>query len=406
MRILFFTDHFRPEPSAPAAHTYERAKIWVERGHQVTVVTNVPNFPDGEAYAGYRNRRTVEMIDGIRVVRVRTFMAPNEGFALRILDYVSYMLSALLQALREPRPDVVLSTSPHLFVPIAGVLYSLMRRVPHVFEIRDLWPASILATGSMKPGLAYRFLEAIEKWLYRRSARISVLVPDFVEDLTSRGIDRDTIDVAINGANLDLFSPRDRDDALASDLGLDGRFVVGYLGTIGLAHGLDNVIDTAEALRDEPVTFLFVGAGAAVDDLAAAAEERGLDNVVFVGRRLREEMPAYWSVVDAALIHLRDDPLFVTAIPSKIFESMAVGKPILYVAPPAGGGWRIVSERDAGLCVPTASPEDLADAINRLRTEPGLAERLAENSRRAAPDYSRERQAEATLATLLLAAGE
>lgn len=400
MRIIFFSDHFRPEPSAPAAHVYERSLHWVRDGHEVTVVTSAPNFPEGKVYPGYRNRvRAIEEMDGIRVVRVGTFITRNEGFALRTLDYASYMVSSFLLAQIERRPDVVISTSPHLFAAMAGTTYARARRVPHVVEIRDLWPASIRSTVSLRGERLYNALEGIELGIYRRSARIISLTHSFVGDMTRRGVPEEKIDVVINGANLELFSPRERDAEIEERYGLRGRFVIGYLGTIGLAHGLENVIAAAELLRDTPITFLFVGVGAAKEALERAVAERTLENVVFAPRQLKEDMPRFWSVCDAGLIHLKDDELFATVIPSKIFESMAMGLPVLY-AGPRGEGTGIVERHEAGLCVSSSAPRELANAARRLAGDSELRERLAANSLAAAPEYSRTRHARATMASL------
>ncbi len=400
MRILFFSDHFKPEPSAPAAHVFERAQLWAQAGHDVTVMTSAPNFPEGKVYPGYKNRwRSVERMDGIRVVRVKTFIAANEGFVLRTADYISYMLSAFFFALFEPKPQVVISSSPHLFVAIAGVTFARVRRVPHVMEVRDLWPASILATKAMKPGRVYRLFERWELALYRRSARVLSLTRSFVGEMTRRGVPAEKIDVVINGANLELFSPRARDLELERKYSLHSRFVVGYLGTMGLAHGLENVLRAAELLRDTCVTFLFVGVGAAKADLEKKAKELKLENVVFAPRQLKEDMPSYWSLCDAGLIHLRDSEVFATVIPSKIFESMAMGLPIIYVGP-AGEGSGIVERHDAGVVVPPEDPESFAGAVRKLMDDPALRNRLKDNSLSAAVNYSRERQAEDTLRVL------
>lgn len=405
MKILFFSDHFFPEPSAPAAHIYERAKLWVAAGHSVTVVTAAPNFPEGRIHAGYQNRwRTVEELSGIRVIRVKTFVVANEGFLLRIADYLSYMLSALLQSLREPRPDVVISSSPHLFVPVAGVLFGKWRRVPHVFELRDLWPATIAANTGLRNGWVLRCLEWLELWLYRQSARVLAFTPSFRTDLVSRGIDAAKIDVVVNGADLALFAPpRPPDARLIEELRLRGRFVIGYLGTLGLSHGLDNVIAAAKLLRGTSVTFLFVGVGAAKTQLERDAVESRLDNIVFVGRQPKEEMPRFWSICDVALVHLRDEPVFATVIPSKIFEAMAVGRPILYVGR-AGDGSEIVERHHAGLRVAPADPQALAAAALRLAGDAGMVAAMRSAASAAAPLYSRRRQAEATLNVLARAA--
>ena len=319
---------------------------------------------------------------------------------MRILDYLSYTVSALLQALREPPPDVVISTSPHLFVPVAGVLLAKVRGVPHVFELRDLWPASIAANTSLGQERVYAWLERLELYLYRSSTRVVAFTPSFQRDLVRRGVNPAKIDVVLNGANLDLFSPPIfRDVALTRDLGLEGRFVIGYLGTLGLSQGLDNVIEAANLLRETRVTFLFVGVGAAKQSLEQRVRESGLNNVVFAARQPKEAMPRYWSVCDVALVHLRNDPVFATVIPSKIFEAMAVGRPILYVGP-SGDGSDIITLHGAGLWVPAANPTGLATAVCALEADPA---RVAEYSRAAAlaaPEYSRRRQAQATLAVL------
>jgi len=306
----------------------------------------------------------------------------------------------------EPRPDVIISTSPHLFVPAAGVLHALLRRVPHVFEIRDLWPASIAATKTLRgESRILHVLERLELLLYRRSRRILALTPAFKIDLTRRGIDPAKIDVVINGANLDLFRPgMPRDREIECEFGLQNRFVVGYLGTLGLAHGLENVIAAAEQLRGTNITFFFVGVGAAKSGLEAAALAQGLDNVVFAPRQEKSSMPRFWSVCDVSLVHLRADPVFETVIPSKIFEAMAVGLPTIYAAP-RGDGSDIIERHGVGVVVPPMNPTALAGATRILARDPVLRASLAEGAVRSAPLYSRARQAEDTLKVLERAIG-
>ncbi|NLH73383.1 MAG: glycosyltransferase family 4 protein [Verrucomicrobia bacterium] len=400
MRILFFTDHFKPEPTAAASHISERCALWAKWGHEVTAICAAPNFPEGKVMAGYRNAwRSVQMDNGVRVVRVKTFIHPNEGFFLRSLDYLSYAISAACFSQFEPRPDVVISSSPHLFVGVAGLVYSGLRRLPHVLEVRDLWPASITATSAMKPGLAIRGLEKLESMLYRQATRVIALSPSFVEHMCSRGARRDRVDVVINGANLDLFRPKPRNEALRRQLGLAGCFVVGYLGTMGLAHGLENAIDAMVCLKGKAIKLLFVGPGPARRTLATRAKELGLDNVVFVPPQLRENMPEYWSLCDASLIHLRNSEVFESVVPSKIFESMAMGLPIIYVGP-RGEGAAIVQKCGCGVVVPPADPRALASVIEKLAGAPTECRFLAENSLKSAPQFSRERQAEKSLESL------
>lgn len=407
MKILFLSDHFYPEPSAPAAHVFERAALWVSEGHSVTVVTSAPNFPEGRVFPGYRNSwRTRETLKGIRVVRVKTYMARNEGSFRRTLDYLSYMVSSFLFAFGEERPDVVVSTSPHLFVAVAGVMHASLRRVPHVFELRDLWPATIAANTGVGQGRAYRLLERIELWLYRRSARILAFTDSYRQDLIRRGISGGKIDVVINGANLSMFSPAAGPDAaLVAEYDIAGKFVVGYIGTLGLSQGLENVLEAATLLRGSNIVFFFVGVGAARDPLMQEAQRRGLDNMIFVPRQKKEDVPRFWSVCHVSLVHLKDDPVFATVIPSKIFESMAVGLPMIYCGPP-GEGSQIVERHQAGLFVPAADAAGLAAAARRLSADPVLLATMAANSRASAPQYSREQQAASSLQVFRKAAGD
>jgi glycosyltransferase involved in cell wall biosynthesis len=399
LKVLFFSDHFYPEPSAPAAHVYERAALWVKAGHDVTVITAAPNFPEGRVYEGYRNSwRHREELNGIHVVRVKTYMARNEGFFRRTLDYVSYMVSSFFFAFFEPRPDVVVSTSPHLFVAVGGVTHALLRRVPHVFELRDLWPATIAANTGVKKGFTYRMLEKLELWLYRRSARILAFTDAYRRDLIERGIGEEKIDVVVNGANLSMFTPAETPDAeIRRRFGLEGHFVVGYVGTLGLSQGLENVIEAATLLRDAPIRIFFVGVGAARDLLEQEVRTRGLRNVTFAPRQRKEDVPRFWSVCDVSLVHLKNDLVFATVIPSKIFESMAMGLPMIYCGP-AGEGSEIVMRHEAGVYVEGGNPQALAAAINRLAGDRAERARLANNSAASAIEYSRERQAERSLA--------
>jgi len=405
MRILFLTENFPPETNAAASRVYERACYWAAAGHDVTVLTSAPNFPEGRLFAGYRNRwRGVEVMSGIRVVRVKTFIARNEGVARRTLDFLSFMVSGVAAGLFERHPDVIAATSPQFFAAVGGWALAAIRRVPFVFELGDLWPASIAAVGAMKNRPLLRALERLELFLYRRAAAVVVLSPAFRDDLIRRGIPSDKIAVVINGVDLPRYSPRPRDAALAAEWGLTGRFVIGYVGTHGMAHALTNVLDAAERLRAEDnIRFLLVGAGAERSQLVAEAERRALGNVVFAPMQPKSRMPAVWSLCDVALVHLKNAPAFAEVIPSKIFEAMAMGLPLL-VAAPDGVARRIVEGDGAGLTVPAEDPVLLADAAARLAADDALRRRLARAANEAAPKYSRAHQADAMLAVLRAAA--
>lgn len=401
MKILFITDNFPPEVNAPASRTYEHAQRWVVSGAEVTVITCAPNFPKGIVHEGYRNRwRSVVVVDGIRVVRVKSYITGNEGFVRRILDYVSFMLSAILFGLFERRPDVVIGTSPQFFTALGAWVLSVFKWRPFVFELRDLWPASIVTVGAMQKGFVIRSLEKLELFLYRRAKLIVSVTNSFVDDLESRGIERGKVSVVRNGVDLERFSPRQRSTETARKYQLDGKFVVAYLGTHGMAHSLHNVLETANLLRnDNEIVFLFVGDGAEKAELLNTASEWGLPNVRFVDSVSKDQMPDIWSISDIALVHLKDDPVFATVIPSKIFEAFGVGKPILIVQPD-GEAANIVRNAQAGEWIPPANPEALRDGVLKWRSDISLRENAAAASRLAANEHSRDMQAAKMLSML------
>ena len=396
MKILFFADNFAPERNAQASRVYERALYWVRWGHEVTVITCAPNFPEGKLFAGYANRwRQVEMMDGIRVVRVKTFMARNEGRLKRMLDYVSFLPVALVCAMLEKRPDVVGATSPQFFAALAGWMASVGQRRPFLLELSDLWPASIEAVGAMKRGALMRVLSGLELFLYGRARMIAAQTPAFRRDLMERGVPAAKVNVVLNGVELAMYSPRERDEALAAEWGMAAdELVVGYIGTLGMAHGLSSVLAAAELLRGERVRFLLVGPGAEREMLMAESLRRGLKNVTFIESQPKAMMPRVWSLVDVALVHLKDTPVFATVIPSKMFEAMASGKPVL-LASPAGEASELLMREGAGEHVRSGDLLALAAAVRRLAGDGAGRARMAAAGLLAAPRYSRERQARA-----------
>lgn len=356
----------------------------MEQGHEVTVVTGAPNFPTGRVHEGYRNRPyAVEDVDGIRVVRVWTYMAPNEGRFRRSLDYLSFMTSAIPAALMQRRPDVVVGTSPQLFTVLGAWVVSALRRVPCVFELRDLWPESIAAVGAAGDGLMLSALARLAGFLYHRVDRIVSVTESFADILEERGVPRGKVAVVRNGVDLEEFVPRDRDDSLRGELGISpDDFVVAYVGTIGMAHGLSHVAEAAEATAGEGVRYLIVGEGAEKSSLVEAVRARGLANVTFLDGQPRERVPATLAASDAVLVHLRDDPVFQSVIPSKIFEAMAMAKPIVHGVRGESAG--IVRRADCGLTIEPEQPLELAAAVRALMNDPVMRKRLGENGRRAA----------------------
>ncbi|WP_405229951.1 glycosyltransferase family 4 protein [Lentisalinibacter sediminis] len=392
MHILFLSDNFPPEVNAPASRTFEHCREWVRAGHEVTVITCAPNFPKGEVFAGYRNRLWQrETVDGIRVLRVWTYIAANEGFAKRILDYVSFMISAIIASLFVRKIDVVIGTSPQFFAACAGYVVGGSKRVPWIFELRDIWPESIRAVGAMKESRVLDWLEKVEMFLYRRADAIVSVTHAFRETLIRRGVNPDKIYVVTNGVDTSRFSPRAKDKLLLKELDLAGRFVGGYIGTHGMAHALDTVLDAAALMLAESdgnqFRFILLGDGANKRTLVARAEREGLSNVIFVDSVPKEEVVRYWSILDVSIIHLKRSDLFTTVIPSKLFECMAMAIPVLHGV--AGESADIVNVEKVGLTFEPEDPKALCDGMRRLREDHALYDRLRENGPRAALRYDR-----------------
>lgn len=406
MKILFYTDNFPPESNAPASRTYEHAIRWVRAGHSVTVVTGVPNFPQGKVFPGYRNRLwQLEMIDGIRVIRLWTYMAPNAGVGRRIADYLSFMLMGILAAPFLRRPDVIVGTSPQFFTLIAACWASVVKRRPWVFELRDIWPESIKAVGAGGHSLPFRLVQHLEIFLYRRAARIVAVTHSFKRVLISRGIPAAKIGVVTNGVDLSRYEPRSKDVDLLRSLDLEGRFVAGYIGTHGLAHGLDTLLEAAEIMRNLPelqhVSLVFVGDGARREELTAKAAERGLDNVQFVGPVPKHAVARFWSILDASIIHLRRTELFTTTIPSKLFECMGMGIPLLLGL--RGEAREIVEKHDVGLVFEPEDAQALVTQLKLLVENDHLRQRHRSNAMAAARSYDRDNLAMDMLRELALA---
>lgn len=398
MQILFLSDNFPPESNAPAARLYEHAVHWVQAGHDVTVLTCAPNFPEGKVYQGYTNRwYAVEEMDGIRVVRVKTYITANKGFLKRILDYMSFMVMAVIGGLFQKSPDVIVATSPQFFAALGGLLLAAVRRRPFILELRDLWPASIVAVGAMKKSRTIRWLEKLELFLYRKSTAIVTVTKAFKTDLIERGISEEKIMVVMSGVDRARYTPRPKDHGLIIEHELQDKFIVGYIGTHGMAHGLNKVLETAALLHNrKEILFLFVGSGAAREALVQEAKQKGLDNVKLIPRQSKEMMPRFWSLCDVALIHLKNTLVFKSVIPSKIFEAMGMGLPIL-LAQPEGEAANIIRNTGTGIVIPPEQPQLLANAITDLCDQPERIEKLRQASIAAAPQFSRQRQAEKML---------
>jgi glycosyltransferase involved in cell wall biosynthesis len=400
MHILFLTDNFPPESNAPASRTYEHACEWVKVGHQVTIITCAPNFPKGRVFEGYKNKLwQTEDMEGIRVIRVGTYITSNEGFIKRILDYMSFMLSGFVAALFVRRVDIVIGTSPQFFTVCAAWAASSLKRRPFIFELRDIWPESVRAVGAMQSSKTLDMFEAIEMFLYRRASRIISVTHSFKDTLARRGINPEKIHVVTNGVDPARFSPMQKEPELLSSLRLEGKFVVGYIGTLGMAHALETLLETAAILKQTPeasdVRILLLGDGAEREKLIARARDMDVDNVVFLPSVPKTMVARYWSLLDVSVVHLRKTDLFKTVVPSKIFECMAMGLPILHGV--EGESANIIEKSSAGLLFEPENPRELASQIIELQSNSSLRESLSKNGVLAIQSYDRKTLAQRML---------
>ncbi len=336
----------------------------------MTVVTCVPNHPTGSVFEGYRNRLFQrELRDGIEVLRVWTFLTANKGFLKRTVNYLSFMVACIWIAPFLPRADVVVTTSPQFFNGLAGYPVSRIKRIPWILEIRDLWPDTIVVLGAIQNRTVIRILKWLEDFAYRKADCIVPVTDSFQRYLLDKGIPQKKIHVIKNGVDLSFFEPGRIDPAMAATLGVKGKFVVAYFGTHGMAHHLETLLDAAELLKHDPdIVFLMVGDGAEKANLSRLKTARGLDNVIMLGQQPKDRMPHLWGIANVSLVLLKNAPLFKTVIPSKIFESMAMEKPILLAV--RGECADLIADAGAGICIEPEDPRALADAVLQSKEDP------------------------------------
>jgi len=391
MKILFITDNFPPEVNAPATRTMEHCIEWKKLGAEITIITCTPNFPQGKVFEGYKNKLyQKEYIEGIEVIRVWSYISSNKGFIKRIIDYISFGITSFWVGLFI-NYDVIIATSPQFFTTTTASSLSFFKRKPWIFELRDLWPESIKTVGAMKDSFIIRLLEKLEIYLYKNANKVIPVTNAFKEKLESRGIPSGKIEVITNGANLELYKKIEKDNKILSELGLNNKFIIGYIGTHGMAHSLDFIVNSIADIKDKTIHFLFVGDGAMKEKIVDICNNLNLQNTTFIDPVPKERMPQILSVIDVALVPLKKADTFKTVIPSKIFESAAMEKPILLGV--EGQAKEIIDKYNAGLCF---KPEDKLDFLNKvleIKNDKELYKNLQEGCKKLANDYDRKKLA-------------
>lgn len=372
---------------APAARAAELAKHWASTGHAPTVLTGFPNHPTGRVPKEWRSRflrlRYREMLDGVRVERTWLWPLPNRKAIERALNYSSFCISAALAGMLLPTPDIVIGTSPQLLVGLSAWWIARIKRVPFVFEVRDLWPESLVAVGmGDSNSLLHRTLGGIAGFLYSRANRIVVVTPAFKDHLIKYwSIAPGKISVVENGVETDLFQPSTDFGSIRKELGIEQKFLVCYVGTMGWAHGLETLIETAAQLYSQSpsVHFLLIGEGADKERIKGLARERKLANLTFLDQQPRKCIPGYISASDACLVLLRKTNVFKTVIPTKMLEFMSCERPLILAVD--GQARSIVEDAQAGLFVEPEDSKAMAGAILQLAANPDLRRQLGRNGR-------------------------
>lgn len=386
MRFLFLTQYFPPEIGAAQVRLASVVRELVRLGHEVEVVTALPNYPTGRIFEGYRGRLALEETwEGVRVQR--TWLYPAMGTGLRrLLNYFSFATTSLWGLLRARRPDFIFVESPPLFLSITGYLASRWFRVPFIFNVADLWPDSVRQLGLMKEGLLLRLAEGLERWSYHKADYVTAVTEGIHKILREeKGLPENKVLYLPNGVDTDLFRPLPPNLALAKELGLDGKKVILYAGNHGYAHGLEVALQAAQHIPDPDVVLVLIGDGSEKPRLMQMAREMGLANVRFLEPRPPAYIAQLYSLAVAGLSTLRESPLFEMTRPVKIFAGMSCAKPILYVG--RGEGARLIEAAEAGLVSPPENPEALAARIMEVVRQPALAERLGANGRRYVEEH-------------------
>ncbi len=392
MRVLIFTQHFPPETMATGRRAFSLAEGLSRAGHDVVVVTAVPNHPASLKGAHLRARVGGEPDAGrFRVLRVPLYRSPDSRPVKRLLTYSSFMVSAAWRSLSVGRPDVIVAVSP-LPTGFAAVPARFWYRAPLVYDLQDIWPASAAVVGVLRAnGWMFRALKVFERLFYVCCTAIVGITRGFKDYLLGLGLPSERVFVIPNGVDGRLFARPRASHRVQRPKGLVGKFVVGYIGNLGLAQNLETALDAARLLMNEPVAFVFVGDGVDKQRLQALARRHGLNNAEFLGAVSHSDVPSIMEACDALLVMLRQAPLFDITVPSKIYEYMRAGKPILCSV--GGETAALVSQACCGVAVAPSDPEALAQAVRGLLRDPQRCAILGENGRRAAVEkYSSRRQ--------------
>ena len=381
VRVLLMIQYYPPEQRLVWSHQLARALV--QRGHEVTSLTALPNIDQPRIYEGYRGRLFLkEMMDGVTVVRSWVYATVSKKFLPRALNYGSYCATSLVAGLMAlPRHDVIYACLPPLPLGVAAAAIAAFKGSRLIVNVQDIYPRFAVEHGMLKNRLAIRFLERMEQWIYRKADRVVVISEGMREDLVSRGVPDGKVVAIENWADPDLITPGPKDNAFRRELDAEGRFALVYSGQINHNANLEPLIHAAETLRHEPFVIVIVGDGQFKPRLELLVREKSLGNVRLLPFQPLERYPDVLRAADMSFVSLNVKSV-ATSVPSKVYKQMAAGRAILAATPATNELYRLVSAAQCGKCVLPGDPQAVVEALRWARAHPDQVAAMGDNARR------------------------
>lgn len=392
MKILFLTQYCPPEVGAPQNRIFEFAKQLKKFGHEVTILTAMPNYPRGEIFEEYRGKKIVkETIDGIDIVRTGIYATKSKDFVKRLRNYLSFTWSSVFSGAKHiEKQDVIITESPPLFLGWSGYVLSKMKKAKFIFNVSDLWPESAVKLGVLNNKAMIRASTWLEEFCYRKAAAVTGQTKGIVDNIVSRGFDKNKVHIITNGVDTEFFRKENRSEDFRKNIGVRDKFAVVYAGIHGIAQGLEVLVDAAELIKDEKeIQIVFIGEGPEKPMLIDRVREKKLENVTFLPMQDKKDMPKIIASMDATVVPLKKLDIFKGALPSKMFENLASEIPIVLAV--EGEAEDLINDAKAGIVVEPENSKEIAKAILKLYKDSELREEYGKNGRRYVIDnFSRE----------------
>ena len=384
MRILIITQYFPPEIEAGGFRMYDFGQRLVAKGHEICILTGMPNFPMGIKPKGYRYKLfRYEYTKGLHIFRSYVYPTKNTGLFKRLVNYFSFAVSSIIASVMIPKVDVVICTSPPLFSGIPGLVISKLRGVPFVFDVRDIWPKAAIGLGLITNPSVIKLLEKLEECLYRHADRVVVVTSGYGDSISQKGISVDKIAHISNGVDTELIKAGEKQNRVRKELGIEGKFIALYAGTHGVSQGLQTLLEAARTLEiHKDIVFILIGEGAEKDALKQQAAKEKLGNILFLDQVPKSEIVDYLVAADICVVLLRKLDIFLETVPSKIYEFMAAEKPIVLGV--YGEAEKILKEAQAGISFEPENADELVEAIMKVKSDPELMKQFGRNGRIAA----------------------